>query len=240
MYGHRARIAYTSPLACTETFPYEFYKIVPPGVTLVITTLKIVDLTPEEVEQSYELSVLAAADMASIGSDLVVLGGLPINLAHGYDNVGRLMRDTEERIGAPVSSSLSAQLDALAHLKPERIAIVHPFSDDDQQALLMEIVGREKLNLVAIRGMGRVGRELGRIPLQASIDFARSMKREYPDIDLLWLPGPHYAVVEAIATIEDELGITVMSANQAIVWHALRRCGIADRITGYGRLLEEF
>jgi hypothetical protein len=33
MYGHRARIGYTSPPLTTEVFPYEFYKIVPEGVT---------------------------------------------------------------------------------------------------------------------------------------------------------------------------------------------------------------
>lgn len=34
MYGHRARIGYTSPPIVTEVFPYEFYKMAPPGVTL--------------------------------------------------------------------------------------------------------------------------------------------------------------------------------------------------------------
>ncbi len=29
IYGHRARIGYTSPPFTTEVFPYEFYKIVP-------------------------------------------------------------------------------------------------------------------------------------------------------------------------------------------------------------------
>ena len=42
MYGHRARIGYTSPPLTTEVFPYEFYRIVPDGVTLVVTTLAIV------------------------------------------------------------------------------------------------------------------------------------------------------------------------------------------------------
>jgi hypothetical protein len=37
-YGHRARIGYTSPPLTTEVFPYEFYRMAPAGVTLVITT----------------------------------------------------------------------------------------------------------------------------------------------------------------------------------------------------------
>ena len=42
MYGHRARIGYTSPPLTTEIFPYEFYKIVPDGVSLVVTSLDII------------------------------------------------------------------------------------------------------------------------------------------------------------------------------------------------------
>ena len=38
-YGWRARIGYTSPPLTTEVFPYEFYKLVPDGVSLVVTSL---------------------------------------------------------------------------------------------------------------------------------------------------------------------------------------------------------
>jgi hypothetical protein len=57
IYGHRARIGYTSPPLTTEIFPYEFYKIVPAGVTLVITTLAIVVRSKGEVDQSYDISM---------------------------------------------------------------------------------------------------------------------------------------------------------------------------------------
>jgi maleate cis-trans isomerase len=56
----------------------------------------------------------------------------------------------------------------------------------------------------------------------------------------MWVPCPHWASLEAIEQIEDELGVTVITANQAITWHALRRCGIDDARPGFGRLLEAF
>src|ERR1700737_3511844 len=43
IYGHRARIGYTCPPLSAEIFPYEFYKLVPDGVTLVITTLTVIE-----------------------------------------------------------------------------------------------------------------------------------------------------------------------------------------------------
>jgi maleate cis-trans isomerase len=40
--------------------------------------------------------------------------------------------------------------------------------------------------------------------------------------------------------LEREFGVNVITALQAIVWHALRRVGVTDRIDGYGRLFLEF
>ena len=85
-YGHRARIGYTSPPLTTEVFPYEFYRMVPAGVTLVITTLAIVVRSKEEVDQSYDISMKAAREMAAAGVDIIVLGGVPINLSRGSAN----------------------------------------------------------------------------------------------------------------------------------------------------------
>jgi maleate isomerase len=240
MYGYRARIGYTSPLASTEVFPYEFYEVVPKGVTLVITTLAVIDVTPEEVARSYEISLHAAEDMARVGVDLLVLGGVPINVSRGYDHVDDLIRDTEAKIGVPVTTSLTAQLQALRVTGARKVAVAHPFPPDAQETMLGDIVGHYGFELAGIKGGGKGGKELGRIPLEMSVELCRSLKRDHPETDTMWLPCPHWAVGEAIAAIEQELGVTVITANQAITWHAMRRCGIDDARPGYGRLLEAF
>ena len=47
-------------------------------------------------------------------------------------------------------------------------------------------------------------------------------------------------MITAIQPLEDEFGVTVVQPLQAIVWHTLRRCGVNDKIKGYGRLLRDF
>src|SRR3954466_5113751 len=109
IYGHRARIGYTSPPLTTEVFPYEFYLIVPAGVTLVVTTLAIVVRSKTEVDQSYDISMRAAREMAAAGCDIVVLGGVPINLSRGTGNAEQMIRDLETELNVKVSSSTAAQ-----------------------------------------------------------------------------------------------------------------------------------
>src|SRR5262245_6373883 len=96
IYGDRARIGYTSPPLTTEIFPYEFYKIVPAGVTLVLTTLAIVVRSKDEVDRSYDISMKAAREMAAAGVDIVVLGGVPINRSEER-RVGKGGRNSDRR-----------------------------------------------------------------------------------------------------------------------------------------------
>jgi maleate isomerase len=61
-----------------------------------------------------------------------------------------------------------------------------------------------------------------------------------PDVDAIVQVGTNLSMVSLAAESEEELGKPVIAINTATYWHALRACGIEDRISGLGRLLEEF
>src|SRR5215469_3262157 len=131
IYGSRARIGYTSPPLTTEVFPYEFYKIVPAGVTLVITTLAIVVRSKSEVDQSYDISMKAAREMAAAGVDIIVLGGVPINLSRGTANAEQMIRDLEGELKVKVSTSAAAQARAAKALGCKNVVVAQPYAHAD-------------------------------------------------------------------------------------------------------------
>jgi len=57
-------------------------------------------------------------------------------------------------------------------------------------------------------------------------------------VDGIWLPGAALPTLAVVDALERELRVPVVSSKQAMVWAALRRAHISDRIEGYGRLLE--
>ncbi len=236
MYGHRARIGYTSPPAATEVFPYEFYRIVPDGVTLALTTLAIRELTAEEVDRSREITLEAARHLAEAGVDLVVFGGVPINLSRGAEALASEVADTARAIGVPVTSSIEAQLAALKALAASKVGVVHPFGTD-HDSMYDDALRGSGMEMVACEAAGLRAAALGRTPSTTPERLARALAAANPAIDTLYFPCPHWAIVEIIDPLEAELGVNVVTALQAIVWRALRRCGVDDRIDGYGRLL---
>ena len=239
IYGYRARIGYTSPPLTTEVFPYEFYKIVPAGVTLVITTLAIVVRSKSEVDRSYDISMKAAREMAAAGVDIVVLGGVPINLSKGYANSEQMIVDLEAELRVKVSTSASAQARAAKALGCKKVVVAQPYelSETERIASYGAHFGCEVLGAT---GWGSPFNQIGRIPRHAALEMGRTLMRKHPDADFILLPSPHWPTAESIDPLEREFGVNVMTAHQAIVWDALRRCGIDDRIAGFGRLFREF
>src|SRR5204863_6671986 len=115
--------SYTSPPLATEVFPYELYQMVPAGVTLVITTLAIVVRSKGEVDQSYDISMKAAREMAAAGVDIVVLGGVPINLSKGSANAQQMVMDLEAELSVKVSTSAAAQARAAKALGCKKVVV---------------------------------------------------------------------------------------------------------------------
>ena len=239
IYGSRARIGYTSPPLTTEVFPYEFYQIVPKGVTLVVTSLAIVVRSKDEVDQSYDISMRAAREMAAAGCDIVVLGGVPINLSRGAANAGQIIRDLEAELKVKVSTSTSAQAAAAKALGCKKVVVCQPYekTETDRIASYAKHFGCEVLGAT---GWGSAFNQIGRIPHHAAIDMGRELMRKHPDADSIFFPSPHWPTAGALDVLEREFGVNCMAAHQAIVWDALRRCGIKDCIEGFGRLFREF
>jgi maleate isomerase len=239
MYGYRARIGYTSPPAATEVFPYEFYRIVPRGVTLVVNTLPLVERTADEVDRAYEVSLRAAKVMAQAGIDLMVFGGLPINISQGWNNVENLIRETEKEIGVPVVTSVTCQAKAMGKLGSRHVGIVHPY-DASHDARHMEYIREFGLQPTGAVGAGYKFHQLGQIPVGTALKLGHELKQRHTDTDTIYFACPHWAIIDAIDPLEQALGVNVMTALQAIAWESMRRCNVLEPIQGYGRLLREF
>ncbi len=240
MYGSRARIGYCSPPLVTESFCNEFYMMAPPGVSLMITTLMVTERDyMTSFDASHARSLEAAHCMAAAGADVVVLGGNPINQSRGMQNLGSLSDDLSRQIGVKVVTSTQSQSEALQALGAKKVATVHPFTDEqhERHENSMRNLGCEPAGAI---GAGYTVGNLGRITDDMALKLSRQVKRDHPEADTIHPSCAHWATAHAIDQIESELGVNVMTSQQAIFWKALRTAGIDDKIAGFGRLLREF
>lgn len=239
MYGYRARIGNAVAALATEVYLIDFYKLVPAGVSLMVTTLPISARSAVDVKTCLDLSVKAAKTMAECGADLVMLGGVPVEL-EGIGTVEDMLKQIEDQVGVQVSSSTTAQQKAFKALGARKIGSVHPFGTEHNRRhenYLREVFG---LQPVGIHAGGRDFTTLGKIPIDCALDWGRALKKAHPEIDTLHFASPHWRVIDAIEPLEQELQVNVVTSLQTIAWESLRRTGVNDRIDGYGRLLKAF
>jgi maleate isomerase len=236
--GIRARIGYTSPLFLTESFPYEFYKVAPDGVRLVLTTLAIHLYSDEEVSKSIAITLDAARKMGKAGVDLVILGGVPLNLSLGYEGLEQTMNSLQSEIGVPVTSSLSMQMKALRTLDARKVAVGFPIPETT--TIYGDYLAHYGFELAGQMGVGRSVSTQSLITPQTMIDLARDLHDRFPQADTLYFPSPHWGTTSVIQSLEDELKVNIVSATQAIIWDALRRCDVREPIGGRGRLFAQF
>jgi maleate cis-trans isomerase len=239
IHGHRARIGYTVAAVTTEVFPIDWYRVVPDGVSLMMITLPLGDRSAEDVAKCYDISLEAAHTMARAGADLVLLGGLPINISKGDDTVEGLMDKLAGEIGVKMSCSALAQVRAFAALGSKKVAVAHPFLADQNPRHERTIENFFGLECVGVHAGGSNLVELGKLTPESALQWGRAAKQAYPDADTLYFGCPHWTVIDAIQPLEDEFGVSVMTSLQAIAWDAMRQTGVNDSIAGFGRLLAE-
>jgi hypothetical protein len=124
-YGYRARIGYTCPVFLAEIFPFDFYRMAPDGVSLLLATMSVWEGTEEEMKLSAQQSMRAAKEMARAGADIVVFGGVPVNFAAGGNSsVEDVVKGMEDDCGVPVTASLLCQNAALKAIGAKKVVVL--------------------------------------------------------------------------------------------------------------------
>jgi maleate isomerase len=235
-YGHSGRVGYLSPGIVDETLSGQFYRMAPPGVTLVRTSLELKDVTVEEVNAAVARTEKAAAELGKYKPDCIVFGGSPTVAVpgHGFEKV--IVSKIEQASGRKAFSAQAAALEALQKHGARRLALATPFPDN-VNALVKDFIEKSGFEVLSIRGSGVHYLNLTLTPLQTSWDLGRRVFEEAKNADALYFPGAPQPCVDILESLEQELGTFVISSLQASLWKALEIIGYSKPIEGYGKLL---
>jgi maleate cis-trans isomerase len=239
MYGWRARIGFINPSSTLDTPAYDFYRMAPPGVTMVGTILGIRMLEDKDITRALEALDRVAGQYVKDRVDIVVLGGSPPVILGGADSEERLIERMARASGTQATTSQTGAVVALKALGVRRVAVATPF-DKHQNEKLKEYLEVRGFKVAAIDGLGVPLEEIAFLPSDKSYKLALDVVRRGGNgVDGIYLPcaqWPH--PVENIALLESDTGLPVVTSLQAMLWYCLRKIGIRDKIKGYGKLFE--
>lgn len=165
--------------------------------------------------------------------DAVVFGCTSGSAVIGPGNVEKLVH--AQRKGLPVTNPATAAVAALRHLGASRLAFVAPYTADVAErtadifrAAGIEITDARCLGLLTDAEIAVPGPDHYRAVLE-TMDLSGA--------EAIFLSCTTSRALDAIAPLEQQTGLPVITSNQASFWHGLSLTGYARAMTGFGRLL---
>jgi maleate isomerase len=178
----------------------------------------------------------AARELADADVSALTFACTTGSLLHGPGFDERLRARITQATGVPASTTATAVVAALRQLGARSVAVGTPYTDDinEREVVFLEDAGFEIPQIIGLsKGYDREIRELREDEV-----LALAREAHVPGSDALFLSCTNLPVLALIPALEAELGVPVVTSNQATLWHLLRLAGVEDRLEpSLGRLV---
>ncbi|MCF4166300.1 hypothetical protein L2U69_11650 [Zavarzinia compransoris] len=237
--GWRARIGLVY-MASSIVMEPEFYAMAPEGVSIHTARIHLPAATEAGLREMMEGGPLEDAStlLGHCPLDSAVFGGTSASFLDGGTYDGTVIARMKARMGGglPVTTSSTASAAALSALGAKKITFTGPYNADvtARGRRFFEDRGFEVLDAFGLGIESDHG--IGDVPLEEVYRFVK--KVAVAGSDAVFISCTNFRTVGALAALEEDLGIPVVSSIQASFWHGLRLAGVRDRVTGFGSLFD--
>ena len=137
-----------------------------------------------------------------------------------------------------LTTGADATRKALSSFGAKTLSVITPYppvGDDNVRQFFSEI-GFEVKHICGLNCASATA--IAETPIKDVLDAVKQVDGD--DVDAIIQCGTNLSTVDLFPTLEHTLEKPLIPINVATIWHALRSCGIDDKVAGKGRLMEEF
>ena len=239
MIGWRARLGFMVPPGNPTVEP-EMIALTPEGVSVHFHRMDAGDGVPGALDNQDRRTraMIDSLDagvklLAAVKPDIITIAHTATSYYLGREREAELLIRLGAASGAPVVSAFGAVAAALERLGVRRIAYGAPYSAETtaQGHAHLEAHGFTVVCAENLAGVTNIYDETA----ERAYRLARSVDRR--EAEAVFLSGTGMPTLPVLEALEQDLGKPVLSSASAMMWHALRSCGVRQPILGYGRLL---
>jgi maleate isomerase len=231
-YGERARIGMLLPSGNISA-EAELAAIVPHGVSLHVTRLPLNGSSQKELLGMTEGVERAAMLLADTRPSLIVFHCTAVSTwDRGMD--ARLCRRIGESTATRATTTAQGIVAALRLLNARKVVLITPYIDEinEREVRFLSHLG---VTVLKVRALGlHAPAQMYEVQPERWRDLAVEARDD--EADAYFISCTAIRALPIIAETERILGRPVITSNQVAAWHALRSCGIEDRLTDAGRL----
>jgi maleate isomerase/arylmalonate decarboxylase len=240
VYSFRAKLGLITPPTNTVN-EAEWAEMMPKGVTFHTHRMPLHADTSSEAGKAALMADLEGvfAMLKQARVDAIAYACTAGSMINPVDALPKMLSQT---MAVPAVTTSAAIIKALKTLGATRLSVATPYGQklNDHET---EFLGENGFAVERIAGLG-LGEngpheyiQIAQTPLEAVAAHARSVF--VAGSDALLITCTDFPTLPLIVALEQELGVPVVTSNQATFWAMLRTAGIEDRFEHYGRLLAE-
>lgn len=242
--GYRAKFGVLGPSTNTIVQP-EFDEMRPAGVTnhysrIVIANAQAISnesfmAGTLEIDRNTEDAVRG---VLTCSPDYLVMGMSAVTFYGGAKGAQAWKKRIESVAGLKISigsESVAEAFKAIGGIK--KIAFLSPYYPvaNTEVANFLSDYGYETVRDIPLQRPSWTS--IAETPFSLTRDTVAKLNSD--DVDAILQVGTNLSMARLAPKLELELGKPVIAINTATYWHALRTYGITDKVSGFGRLLEE-
>jgi len=217
-----------------------------------IMTSKPAVATAEDVAEygrQFLKGVKPAWDLMKLSQPQYLVMGMSLeHIVDNMDGITKPMNEFEQESGLGLTTWHDACKAALDKFGARRIALMVPFDPTglNNATKMFEAQGFEVVRSYAFNCATAV--DIGHVSHEDKVNAAKYLVSEDADeqggmkdieVDAIVQCGTNFSLIRVIEEVEEDVGVPVIGINQALLWHALRECGIEAKLDGCGRLFRE-
>jgi maleate cis-trans isomerase len=234
------RIGCLQPGTLIDNHPFEFYRLAPPGVMLVMIGVGLAEFSRGDVERVFSPLDRYLDQLMQREVDLVIQNGVPLPLLIGIEAHDRMIAHMADYTGLPATSTVLSVVRAASELGLRNVVVVNKWTTE-MNASLAAFFARGGVSVVGGATKSLDPAEFHRIETGDHMQLAYALGRrafiEHPDCDAVYIGGGSWVAEPVAARLEAEFGKPVLCNQSAVIRNTFKMLGIWQPIQGHSRVL---
>ena len=237
----KRKVGVLLPLPVIDNAAYEFYRIVPKDIMLVMIPIGLGEFSAKDVERVFAPIDSLLDKLMERQIDIVVQSGVPLPILIGLEAHDRLIAHMAKYTGKPATSTIIGVVEAAKQLGLRRVALANKWSEPMNKTL-SDFFARAGIGIAGVAAEVMSPAQFQKSSTSDSIELAYELGRaaftKFPDADGLYIGGGAWLSQPVCEALEREFGKPTISNQSAQIWNILNLVGCWEPIPGHGKLLE--
>jgi maleate cis-trans isomerase len=236
----RLKIGCLQPGAVIDNQPFEFYRLAPLGVMLVMVGIGLKEFSTSDVERAFAPLERYLDQLMERGIDLVIQNGVPLPILIGIEAHDRLIAHMARYTKLPATSTVLSVVRAAEDLGIRKVAVVNKWTDEMNRSL-GAFFARGGVSVVGAATKSMHPHDFHQIEAGAHMQLAYELGRQafldHPDCDAAYIGGGSWLAEPVAVQLETEFGKPVLCNQAAVIRNILKLLGAWTPMTGHSRVL---